>query len=99
MENKEIYKLLERQEDNLKELFSAHNATLRAKIETETGVIEGKVDALLEYQKIQNSRTAKLEEDTRIWRLIHRNPKASSIIIGLTLLGFIALFILKNVIL
>jgi len=106
MRNEEIYKLIERQEGNMKELFNAHNAVLEAKIEAETSIIEVKVDALLRYQKTQNNRTAKLEEnteglakDTRVWRLIHRNPKASSIIIGLTLLGIIALFILKNVIL
>ena len=102
MENREIYKLIERQEDNVRELFNAHNTALRAKIEAETSIIGVKIDALAEHQRTQNDRTAKLEEnterlakDTRIWRLIHRNPKASSIVIGLTLIGIIALFILK----
>ena len=106
MKNEEIYKLIERQEDNVKELFSIHNTALRAKIEAENSIVLMKIDTLTDYQKIQNGRTDKIEEDvkglakdTRVWRLIHRNPKAAGVVIGLALLGLAALFILKNLIL
>jgi len=104
--NEEICKLMERQEDSIKELFSAHNTALGAKIEAENAIVLMRIETLTDYQQIQNNRTEKLEEsvseikeDTRIWRLIHRNPKITATITILSILGLVGLFILKNVIL
>lgn len=94
MDNREIYQLLEKQESNIKELFGAHNTAIRAKIESENTILGMKIDALTDYQKIQNGRTTQnsenisnLAKDTRIWRLIHRNPKVAIIIIVLAIIG------------
>lgn len=94
MKNEEIYQLIERQEANVKELFNAHNTAIRAKIEAENTILGMKIDALTDYQKVQNGRTSANEEnisnlakETRIWRLIHRNPKAAGVIIALIILG------------
>ena len=95
MRNEEIYKLIEKQEEILDARLRGFKAEIKSGIDIQTY----KMDQLIEYQEKQNSKIRNLEKDTRVWRLIHRNPKASSIIIGLAILGIIALFILKNVIL
>ena len=94
MRNEEIYQLMERQEANVKELFTIHNTAIRAKIEAENVITGLKIDALSDYQKIQNGRTVKNEEnisglakDTRIFRIVHRNPRTSLIIIILAIIG------------
>jgi len=94
MDNREIYQLLEKQESNIKELFGAHNTAIRAKIESENTILGMKIDALTDYQKIQNGRTTQnsenisnLAKDTRLFRLIHKNPKMTGIIIALIILG------------
>jgi len=95
LRNEEIYKLIEKQEEILDARLRGFKAEIKSGIDIQTY----KMDQLIEYQEKQNSKIRNLEKDTRVWRLIHRNPKASSIIIGLAILGIIALFILKNVIL
>ena len=96
MKNEEIYGLIEKQETNIKELFTVHNTALRAKIEAEVEVLGMKMDTLTEYQKIQNARTTTLEDrtgtienETKFFRFIHRNPKLSGILLGLIILGLI----------
>ena len=95
MRNEEIYKLLEKQED----VFNAKMTGVKAEIKAGTDMTVYKLNELIDYQKIQNGRTTKLEDETRVFRFIHRNPKAAGIVIGLAVIGFIALFIIKNLIL
>ena len=94
MRNEEIYKLLEKQED----VFNAKMTGVKAEIKAGNDIQVYKLDKLIEYQKTQNGRTTKLEEETRVFRLVHRNPKIAGAIIGLCLLGVVFLFILKNLI-
>jgi hypothetical protein len=95
MKNEDITHLIEKQEANIKELFSVHQTALRAKIEAENEMLSQKIDTLVDYQKMQNGRTLKaeqairtLENETRIWRLIQRNPKSTLIIVILSIIGF-----------
>jgi len=99
MENQEIYKFLEKQEASIKEVLDARLKGFKAEIRASEDMQIYKLDQLIEYQKGQNNRIGKLENETRVFRLIHRNPKAAGIVIGLAIFGLIALFILKNVIL
>ena len=94
MRNEDIYKLIEKQG----EVFTAKMTGLKAEIKAGNDIHVYKLDELISYQKIQNGRTTKLEEETRIFRLVHRNPKVAGAVIGLCLLGMVFLFILKNLI-
>ena len=87
-QNKYFEKLLESKEknDNLK--FKGIHKNIDAGFE-----------AFKIEMKSQNGRLTKLEDETHVFRLIHRNPKASVIIGGFCIFGIIAFFILKNVIL
>jgi len=60
---------------------------MKADIKADLNMVGYKVDELIEYQKIQNGRIGKLEKETRIFRLIHRNPKISGAIIILIIIG------------
>ena len=103
MKNEEIYKLIEKQGENTKEILDARLRGFKAEIKSGMALQVYKLDELIEYQKKQNGRTSQLEEnikglakETRIFRLIHKNPKAAGVVIGLALLGLVALFIIKN---
>ena len=95
MKNEEIYKLIETQNATIDAKLTGFKAEIKAGVDMQTY----KLDQLIDYQEKQNSRILTLENETRIWRLIHRNPKSAGIIIGLSALGFVALFVLKNYIL
>ena len=99
MNNEEIYKFLEKQDQNIREILDARLKSFNAKMESNLNLVNYKLDDLIKYQEKQNNRIGKLENETRVFRLIHRNPKAAGIIIGLSVLGFVALFLLKNIIL
>jgi len=99
MRNEEIYKYLEKQENSIKEVLDARLKGFKAEIRASQDIQIYKLDELIEYQKKQNNRIGKVENETRVFRLIHRNPKASVIVGGFCILGIIALFVLKNVIL
>ena len=92
MRNEEIYKLIEKQE----EIFTAKMSGLKAEVKAGTDIQVYKLDQLIEYQQTQNGRIGKLEDETRVWRLIHRNPKMAGAIIGLCTIGAVFLFIIKN---
>ena len=92
MRNEDIYKLIEKQG----EVFTAKMTGLKAEIKAGNDIHVYKLDELISYQKTQNGRTTKLEDETRVFRLVHRNPKIAGAIIGLCLLGVVFLFILKN---
>jgi len=92
MRNEEIYKLLEKQE----EVFDLKLIGVKAEIKAGNDITVYKLEELIEYQKKQNGKIKTLEDETRIWRLIHRNPKAAGIVIGLAAIGCIALFVIKN---
>ena len=94
MRNEEIYKLIEKQE----EIFTAKMSGLKAEVKAGTDIQVYKLDKLILYQEMQNGRIGKLEDETRVWRLIHRNPKIAGTIMVLAGIGFIALFIIKNLI-
>ena len=95
MRNEEIYKLLEKQD----EVFNAKMTGLKAEIKAGNDIQVYKLDKLIEYQKIQNGDIRMLKDETRIWRLIHRNPKTAGVFIGLCAVGVVAIFILKNIVL
>lgn len=78
------------------EVLEAKLSGFKAEIKAGNDMTTYKLDQLIEYQKTQNGRIEKLENETRVWRLIHKNPKTSGAILGLSALGVIALFILKN---
>jgi len=94
MKNEEIYKLLEKQE----EVFNLKLTGVKAEIKAGNDIQVYKLDKLIDYQKIQNGRVQRLEDETRVFRLIHRNPKTAGIVLGLAALGCVALFIIKNLI-
>ncbi len=96
MRNEEIYKLIERQENSFKEVIEAKLTGFKAEIKTGNDLHTYKLDELIDHKKVQNGRIEALEKETRVFRLIHRNPTTSFIIGGLSLLGLIAFFILKN---
>ena len=60
---------------------------MRADLKADLNMVGYKVDELIKYQKIQNGRIDCLEKETRIFRLIHRNPKISGAIIILIIIG------------
>ncbi len=95
MKNEEIYKLIETQNATIDAKLTGFKAEIKAGVDMQTY----KLDQLIDYQEKQNGRLTILENETRIWRLIHRNPKTSGVFIGLSVLGVIALFVLKNYIL
>jgi len=99
MKNEEIYNLVEKQETVLKEAVELKLSGFKAEIKSGMDMQVYKLDQLIDYQKKQNGRLDRLENDTRIWRLIHRNPKTAGIVLGLALVGLIALFVIKNLIL
>lgn len=76
----------------LKELMNVVMTGIRAEIKAGNDMINYKMDELIQYQKIQNGRTQKLEEETKVWRLIHRNPKASIMLILLIVAGLFVLW-------
>ncbi len=78
------------------EVLEAKLSGFKAEIKAGNDMTTYKLDQLIEYQKKQNSRISTLENETRVFRLIHRNPTLSFTFIGLSVLGVIALFILKN---
>ena len=78
------------------EVLEAKLSGFKAEIKAGMDMQGYKLDQLIEYQKKQNDKIKTLEDDTRIWRLIHRNPKTSGMVIGLSVIGIVALFILKN---
>jgi len=96
MKNEEIYKLVEKQETVLKEAVELKLSGFKAEIKAGMDMQGYKLDQLIEYQKKQNGRLDILENETRIWRLIHRNPKTAGAVIGLAAIGVITLFIFKN---
>ena len=99
MRNEEIYELIQTQKDDIKEVVELKLTGFKAEIKAGADLHSYKLDELIDYQKKQNGKIRTLEKETRIFRLIHRNPKASFIIGGLCILGIVALFILKNIIL
>ena len=87
MRNEEIYTLLKEQKADLKELVEINSMAIRATVKSEIEILGNDVKDLKDYQLKQNGRTSSLEAETRIYRLIHRNPRASAVIIALILLG------------
>ena len=81
------------------EVLEAKLSGFKAEIKAGNDMTTYKLDQLIEYQEKQNSRISTLENETRVFRLIHRNPTLSFTFIGLSVLGVIALFVLKNYIL
>ena len=78
------------------EVLEAKLSGFKAEIKAGNDMTTYKLDQLIDYQEKQNSRISTLENETRVFRLIHRNPTLSFTFIGLSVLGVIALFILKN---
>ncbi len=78
------------------EVLEAKLSGFKAEIKAGNNMTTYKLDQLIEYQEKQNGRIERLEDETRIWRLIHRNPKTSGVVLGLCVIGVVALFILKN---
>lgn len=95
MRNEEIYKLIETQSETIDAKLTGFKAEIKAGVDMQTY----KLDQLIEYQEKQNNRIGTLEDETRVFRLIHRNPTMSVTVIGLSILGVIGLFVLKNIIL
>ena len=87
MRNEEIYTLLKEQKADLKELLEANSMATRATVKSEFTILGKDVKDLKDYQLKQNGRTSELEKDTKIFRLIHRNPRATGIFIALIILG------------
>jgi len=96
MKNEEIYKLVERQEESLKEVMELKLSGFKAEIQSTLDLNGYKLDTLIEYQEEQNGKIRALEDETKVWRLIHRNPKAAGIVIGLAIIGCVAVFVFKN---
>ncbi len=92
MRNEEIYKLIATQSETIDAKLTGFKAEIKAGVDLQTY----KLDQLIEYQEKQNNRIGTLEKDTRVFRLIHRNPKASFTIGVLSLIGLIAIFVIKN---
>ena len=65
---------------------------MKADLRSDLNMVGYKVDELIEYQKIQNGRLGKLEKETRIYRLINRNPKISGAIIILIIIGALTIW-------
>ena len=82
--------------EDIKELLNDKLTGFKAEIKAGVDMQSYKLDQLIDYQEKQNGRIGGLEDETRVFRLIHRNPKTSGIIIGLSVIGVIALFIIKN---
>ncbi len=99
MRNEEIYKLIETQGESTKQILDARLRGFKAEIKSGVDIQTIKLDQIIGHQKSQNNKIEKLENETRVFRLIHRNPTLSFTFIGLSVLGVIALFVLKNYIL
>ena len=99
MRNEDIIKYLEKHDAGLKEVLDLRLGGFKAEIKAGMDMYGYKLDELIKYQKTQNNRIGTLENETRVFRLIHRNPKTSVVVVGLCVLGVIALFVIKNIIL
>jgi hypothetical protein len=85
--------------ERLAELMDAKLTGLKAEIKASTDMTTYKLDELITYQKVQNGRLSCLEDETRVFRLIHRNSRTSIAIIIILIVGFITMmpFILKAI--
>jgi hypothetical protein len=85
--------------EGLAELLDAKMTGLKAEIKASTDFTGYKLDQLIDYQKVQNGRIDILENETRMFRLIHRNPGTSLAIIILILAGCLVLwpYVLKAI--
>ena len=98
MKNEEIKELLEAKLTGFKAEIKTGNEMAQIKLdnikEDITEIKENHKEdfaEIKEYNKKQNGRVLKIEQETRIFRLIHRNPKASIIIIILVIAGLFVL--------
>ena len=88
MRNEDIKELLDAKLTGFKAEIKAVNEMTSLKLDN----IHQDVVELKDYQKIQNGRITKIESETKIFRLIHRNPKASIVIIILLIAGLFVLY-------
>ena len=82
MKNEDIAILLDAKLSGFKAEIKSGNDMAQIKLDNiKEDIVEMKIShkddftELKEYQKTQNSRTSTLESETKIFRLIHRNPK------------------------
>jgi len=98
MKNEDIAILLDAKLSGFKAEIKSGNDMAQIKLDNiKEDIVEMKIShkddftELKEYQKTQNSRTSTLESETKIFRLIHRNPKASIVVIVLLIAGLFVL--------
>ena len=98
MRNDEIKELLNAKLSGFKAEIKAGNEMASIKLDNiKEDIIEIKNShkedfaEIKEYNKKQNGRTDIIENETKIFRLIHRNPKASIIIFVLLVAGLFVL--------
>lgn len=71
--------------EDLREIIEANFKAMRARIQASADIM----DVIHTEVKKQNGRIQKLERETLIIRIIHRNPKWTTVVIVLIVFGII----------
>jgi hypothetical protein len=78
--------------EELKELLDAKFTGIKAELKSLGDIVDLRLKQVVDKNAEQNGKIQCLEDETKVFRLIHRNPRLSIIIVILILAGCLTLY-------